>query len=466
MTTAPAIKEVKSTTLSNLQTFLEDICTEYNVPSLSVAVWYNNQLYQAATGILNLDTGVEATTDSLFQIGSISKIFTASLIMQLVDEGRLDLDAPVKKYLRDFQVADLELTNRVTVSQLLDHTNGIAGDFLPDSSYTEENAIARYVDRCNLLPKVHELGARHSYSNAAYSIAGRLIEMVLGCSWFDAIVERIFKPLGMKHAIAHPSQVLRHRAAIGHIPKTVQSDTLVLAPDCYSPLGWAPGGATISMSAEDLIKFAKAHLNGGRSELGQTWLSPSSVKAMQTSRVQLPKDAYSFADHWGLGWQLLHGPNMPLVVGHGGVVTGQSSLMHMVPEQNLAIAVLQNRVKRSALYHVIQTLLFELADIDLAEKPPIPNDKQDLQRFQGSFTAIGVEIVVTIDKSKLILKVTPTLNTFDAFTWHLKSISDTCFAAYSETGEREPNVIFQDFDNKGRPASLYSEFRQFNRAPS
>lgn len=456
----------KSKSLGNLTAFLEDICKEHNVPALSVAVWHNNQLYQAATGILNLDTGVAATADSLFQIGSISKVFTASLIMQLVDEGRVDLDASVKKYLRDFQVADRALTSEVTVGQLLDHTNGIAGDFLPNTSYTEENAIARYVDRCNLLPKVHELGTRHSYSNAAYSIAGRLIEVVLGCSWFDAIAERIFEPLGMKHAIAHPSQVLRHRAAMGHTPKPGQPDTLELAPDCYFPLGWAPGGATISLSAADLIKFAKAHLNEGRSELGQAWLSPASVNAMQTPRIQLPKDAYSFADHWGLGWQLLHRPNTPQVVGHGGVVIGQTSLMHMVPEQNLAIAVLQNRVKPSALYAVAETLFQELANIDLTEKPPLSNSHEDLQRFQGTFETIGIKLAIRLKGNELSVKASLTLKTIKTFTYLLKAINDTCFAAYSETGERESNVVFQDFDNEGRPTSLYSQFRQFNRAPS
>lgn len=253
---------------------------------------------------------------------------------------------------------------------------------------------------------------------------------------------------------------------MGHIPKPGQPDTLALAPDCYFSMGWAPGGATISMSAADLIKFAKAHLNEGRSEQGQTWLSPASVTAMQAPRIQLPKDAYSFADHWGLGWQLLHRSDSPKVVGHGGIVIGQSSLMHMVPEKNLVIAVLQNRVKSSSLNYVVQTLLSELVDIDLVEKPPKPHENLDLQRFQGRFASVGVEVSVTVKGKALRLDASSTLNTFDGFTRTLKPISETGFAAYSEAGERESNVIFQDFDNEGRPASLYSLFRQYNRISS
>ena len=466
MTTEPNKGRCKPAILSNLQTLLEDACKDNNIPALSIAVWHNNQLYQAATGTLNVETNVEATTDSIFQIGSISKVFTASLIMQLVDEGRVDLNAPVKQYLRDFQVADLALTHQVTVGQLLDHTNGIAGDYLPDASYSEENAIARFVDRCNLLPKVHEPGEQHSYSNAAYSIAGRLVEVVLGCSWFDAVAERIFEPLGMKHAIAHPSQALRYRAAMGHTAKPGQSNSLELAARCYFPLGWAPGGATISMTAADLIKFAKAHLNKGVSEKGQSWLSATSVKAMQHPRIQLPEDAYFLANQWGLGWQLLDRANAPGVVGHGGVVVGQSSLMNMVPEKNLVIAILQNRVKTDVLYQLMQTLLKELADIEISEKPPLTKPHQDLRRFEGVFTSVGVEARVAIQDNQLTLKATPTLGTFDGFTRILKPISDNGFAAYSETGERESNVIFQHFDPTGRPNSVYSLFRQYNRVPS
>ena len=453
---------VKTEVLANLQSFLESICAEHNVPALSVAVWYDNQLYQASTGILNMDTRVEATPDSIFQIGSISKVFTASLIMQLVDEDKVDLEAPVKQYLRDFQVADPEVTNRVTVGQLLDHTNGIAGDFLPDVSFTEENAIARYVDRCNLLPKVHSPGTRHSYSNAAYSIAGRLIEVILGCSWFDAIVERIFEPLGMKQSIAHPSQVLRHRAAIGHVANPDQPEVLIPAADCYLPLGWAPGGATISMSAADLILFARAHLDEGCAQSGQVWLSAIAVKNMQTSRIKVPKDAYPFATHWGLGWQIVNRPGVPLMVSHGGVVIGQTSMFHVVPEQQLAIAILQNCKEPSALYGISHTLLSELANINLKEKAPVTECQQDLHCYQGKFSTVDAEIELWLEEGELIGESTSRI-TSEYSKYKLKPISKSCFASYSATGERESNIVFLDFDSEGKPDSLYTVFRVFRR---
>ena len=170
----------RDVTPQSLQHYVDGLVEHYAIPALSLAIWHNKTLHRAAAGVLNSETGVEATTDSVFQSGSVTKVFTATLILQLVDAGRVALDKPVKHYLRDFQVADPQVTETVTVRQLLNHTNGLAGDFIVDDPVTGGNPIARYVDRCCLLPQVHPLGKYHSYSNAAYSIAGRLIEVVMG----------------------------------------------------------------------------------------------------------------------------------------------------------------------------------------------------------------------------------------------------------------------------------------------
>jgi CubicO group peptidase (beta-lactamase class C family) len=203
--------------LSNLQAYTEQAIRTHKIPALSIAIWKGGKLTQAASGVLNLNTGVKATTDSLFQIGSITKVMTTSLIMQLVDEGKVDLDAPVKNYLHDFLLADTEAANRISVRHLLNHTSGIAGDYWPNDEGHEGNLIARYVDRCSQLPVIHPVGAMYSYTNTAFGIAGRLIEVVRGMPWSQVMKRYLYQPLGMKHAIADPSDLLRFRAAIGHV---------------------------------------------------------------------------------------------------------------------------------------------------------------------------------------------------------------------------------------------------------
>ena len=122
-----------SVTIDALQDRLADLRERHGVPGASLAVLHDDDVRTAASGILNLDTGVEATTDSLFQIGSITKVWTATLAMQLVDEGLLDLDMPIRTYLPDFRVADEGTSKAATTRHLLAHTSGIDGDHFADT---------------------------------------------------------------------------------------------------------------------------------------------------------------------------------------------------------------------------------------------------------------------------------------------------------------------------------------------
>jgi len=443
--------------LTHFQSYVDGIRERYNPPALSVALWYNDTLYQAASGCLNINTGVEATTDSIFQIASITKVFTASLIVQLIEEGRVELDAPVKRYLRDFQVADPDLSETITVGQLLDHTSGIPGDYFGNHSYTEQDAIARYVDRCNWLGSIHAPGERYSYSNAAYNIAGRMIEVVLGITWFDAIEERIIKPLGMTHSVVHPSQVIKYRVAMGHEPDPKNKDRWQLASACYFPIGTAPCGAVMTMSASDLIKFARVHLEEGRAESGKQWLSPKSIKNMQQQRISLPPHSYMFGTGWGLGWQRID-VGKTTIIGHGGGSLGQKSMLHLLPENNIAIAALHNSNNGNLLPDLLRELVFELVDITLPVVEPtesIPSPSE-LEKLLGVYETIATTITITLVDGELTATmvekfIAPRITT----RYRLKFIENNSFATYSETGERGLSITFLDLDERNHPKTLY-----------
>lgn len=120
--------------MKDLQRLLSARIKKYNVPGASIAILRNDKIRQtAAAGVVNLDTGVRATKDSVFQIGSITKPITATLIMQLVDEGLLQLDDPVSKHLPEFRVARADVSGSVTIRKLLCHVSGIDGDFFEDT---------------------------------------------------------------------------------------------------------------------------------------------------------------------------------------------------------------------------------------------------------------------------------------------------------------------------------------------
>ena len=463
----------KNISTEYLQDYVDAIVDEYALPALSVAIWHQGKLYHASTGILNVETQVPATSDSVFQVGSIAKVFTATLIMQLVDKGSINLEKPVKHYLRDFQVADKNTTDNLTVRQLLNHTSGLAGDFFPEDAVTGGNPIARYVDRCCLLPQVHVLGERHSYSNAAYSIAGRLIEVVIGASWFKAIEENIIIPLGLSHTFADPLKASRFRVAMGHFPDDNNAQQWTLAPSTYLPLGQAPAGTTLSMSASDLITFARAHMQQGRikssakggSRGENRWLSASAVAGMQTSNIALPPYAPMFISDWGIGWCLSNQYPHP-IIGHDGATLGQMSTMRIVPELDCAFVALTNGARVGLLQRLVTDLMAGLTEMQF--KLPKPRASlSDNDRFTGTFESFDSLIKIANDSEHLVASVIQKIPPSQPKKLMLKPLNQgTVFALFSESGERAGSVAFLNIDKLGTPQDLYYGLRIHQRIES
>lgn len=137
--------------------------------------------------------------------------------MRLVDRGDVDLDAPVRRYVPELTLSDEQTAQQVTVLHLLNHTAGWAGDLL-DNTGTGDDALARYVPRMARLEQVTPLGTTVSYNNASLSLAGRLIELVTGKTFEDAMKELVFEPLGLTRSFFFPNDVMTRRFVVGHNP--------------------------------------------------------------------------------------------------------------------------------------------------------------------------------------------------------------------------------------------------------
>ncbi len=373
--------------ISELPKILKAGIKKHNVPGATIAIYRNGRVTQSAAGVLNVDTKVSATTDSLFQIGSITKVFTATLIMQLVDEGKVDIDQPLRAYLPDFAVADADVSARVTLRHLLCHTSGIEGDFFVDSGRGEDS-IARLQDMGRLLPQIFPPGERFAYCNYGFAMLGRVIEVVAGDTYDIAIKKRIYEPLGMNNALALPEDALRFRCAIGHVPHPRKKGVNVLTTNPWMPyFGLKAAGCTASMAAEDLLKFVGLHLRGGVTKDGTRILSRAGVRAMQRRHVKLPRYAPLGTVGWGLGWTLYDWTGVRVIGHSGNPGNGQSSFLHILPEKNLAIALLTNGGDALGLLETVCRATFDkLARADMPANPdPNENLYIDPSRIIGCY---------------------------------------------------------------------------------
>src|SRR5919198_4668006 len=281
---------------------LDELVRGDRVPGASLAVLAGGEVTTLASGVLHKGTGVEAATDSLFQIGSITKVYTTTVLQRLVDEGLVSVDTRVVEVLPEFRVADPEVTRQVTLRHLLCHSSGINGDFFHDTGRGDD-CVARYVRACADLTQVHPLGATMSYCNSGFVVVGRVIERLTGKVWDAALAEYVVGPLGLAHTWTLPEDVLRFRAAMGHVANPDGEDPEP-APTWGLMRSAGPAGL-ICATAADVVAFARLHLDGGRAPDGRRLLAAARIAEMQQAQIEVPNPhGVGRAGRARLGWAL------------------------------------------------------------------------------------------------------------------------------------------------------------------
>lgn len=349
-----------------LQARFQALFADAPAPGAVLAVLDGDELHECALGVANLDTGVPMTTDTIFEIASVTKVYNATLAMQLADDGLLDLDAPIRTYLPQFRLADEHAAATVTARHLAAHTSGIDGDKLDDYGRGDD-AIERYVDACATLEQVHPVGATQSYSNSGMVILGRVIEVLTGRPWIAALRDRLLDPLGLELTHVLPEDLAWRRLAAPHVGGPDGPRVLYLWDNVRSidPCGG------ISAAARDVLAFARLHLDGGVASDGRRLLSAASAAEMVAPQVALP-NPYDGATHWGLGWKLTLSDGGPLVATHGGANYGHHARLVAVPERGVAAVVLANG---PGIQDIAAPLLDEVlaaAGAATTTPPPVP----------------------------------------------------------------------------------------------
>src|SRR5688500_14513358 len=181
---------------SDLQKKLDELVKELDVPGVSAGVVVDGEEHYAYAGVTSVENPLPVDENTVFQFGSTGKTYTATAIMRLVEQGKVDLDASVRDYVPELRLKDESVAEKVTVLQLLNHTAGWQGDLIKDTG-NGDDALAKYVDLMADIEQISPLGSTVSYNNASLCLAGRVIEHVTGTTFEQAIGDLLLQPLGL-----------------------------------------------------------------------------------------------------------------------------------------------------------------------------------------------------------------------------------------------------------------------------
>ena len=325
----PAKAEPKfSRQIDSGRKLIRNLMKRQKIPGLAIAVWSKGRIvWSEGFGFADLEGRVAVTAETRFRIGSISKSLTAAAVGQLVEAKKLDLDAPVQKYVPAFPKKRFKITTR----QLCGHLAGIrhyrGTEFLNRKNYLAVSDGLKIFSNDRLL---HRPGTKYSYSSYGFNLVSAVVESASGQPFLLYMRKQVFDRLKMKNTVAdRPSAIIPNRTRFYARSLLGQ---LVNAPSVNNSYKWAGGG--FLSTPEDLCKFASAHLGNG-------FLRPATIKLLWTAQ----KTFDGKRTRYGIGWSVGKEKNGQLRVGHGGGSVGGSSQLVVFPKQRVILVITANMTR-------------------------------------------------------------------------------------------------------------------------
>jgi CubicO group peptidase (beta-lactamase class C family) len=382
---------------ADLRAFVEERMAHYHVPGVAVGVYHEGVQQVGGMGVTNVDHPLNVNERTLFQIGSTSKTFCGTLAMVLVEQGKLDLNAPVRTYLPDLKLQDEEAAARVTVRDCFTHVGGWTGDYFEDCG-AGEDALARVVAKMAEIPQVYPLGKFWSYNNSAFYIAGRVIEVLTGKPYETAMQELVFDPLGLNHTFFFARDVITERVVAGHIVR----DGVPTVARAWELARTANPAGGITSDVIDQLAYARFHMGDGTADDGTRVLSKESIDFMQQPIVPKGVDG-----EMALTWHL-YDIDGTRIVRHGGATVGQLSSFDFVPSKRFAVTVLTNANRGGELHgDVKKWALKRYLGLEEPESQPREATEEQLRPYVGKYDAALTSVELTLQEGGLILQATP-----------------------------------------------------------
>lgn len=324
--------------------------------------------FRRAYGLADAEFGVMLEPDMVFRIGSVTKQFTAALILRMAEAGRLSLSDPVSRYLPDAPAA----WRAITIEHLLSHTAGLP-NYTAQPGYVarvhEKLSVEELLDLFRHLPLEFEPGTRFSYSNSGYAVAGAIVERVAGRPFAEALREELLVPLALHQTFYDDPERILPRRARGYVER---GGVLLNAP--YISITHAYAAGALASTLDDLVAWDAA-LTSGRA------LRTESLARM-FSPVRLADGTLT---QYGLGWALSEYDGHSIAE-HGGGIPGFRSHVIRVPDERLYVAVLSNLDRPGADPSSIARRMAALALGSAGDDPPpLELPETALAPYEGTY---------------------------------------------------------------------------------
>ena len=384
----------------SLSDFVAETAAGFGIPGAAVGVWADGQEVYACHGVTSVANPLPVGQSTLFLLASITKTYTATALMCLVAAGQVDLDAPVRRYVPELVLADERTAAEITVLNLLNHTAGLGWGVIADTGEGDD-ALARYVAKMAGLELIGAPGARASYSQAGFNLAGRILEHVTGLTYERAVASLVLEPLGMAHSFFARDDIMTHRYVVGH--NRDEDGKLSIARMWRRSRGDNPGGG-IASSAADQLRWARFHLGDGRAPGGARVLPAEMLRRMREPTAALRGS--KLGDAIGICW-FLRDVDGVRTAGHGGSANGQFAELLLVPDRDFAVVALSNAgpdgipFNQAAVRWALHTYL-GLTDRD---PEPLPYDEARAREIAGNYENDVMTLTIGTGGSGLRLEV-------------------------------------------------------------
>ena len=442
------LTELKDTATS----ILAEACHSRRVDAASLAFMHRGEILQLAQGFANRPEGVEATAETLFHIGSVTKSLTAELVWKLVHAGRLDPGLPVIDAAPELSHLPALSDRSLTISHLLSHTGGIDGDVIFDAGRGKD-VLRRYMSQIRELDSLYAPGAHFSYANLGYGILGRIVELASGAAFEDLLAKSLRGDHGLSQVAILPIEKIRRRTAL-----YFETDATGTNPSYFWPHSNIASGTVLAMSMPDLARWGSSHFADGAGRV------PALTDAMRKPVIALPHNHRY--EGWGCGFSLLDDLG-DVLLGHDGGTAGTSTYFRVAPRHRTSWAFAATGPGGGATYQQLEPLLREMAGLSQApvRVPPGGPAPDNLSRYAGTYRRYGVSFAVKDNPDgtlRLAVEGPMAPGVLDAVI--MRPLSTTVCEARIPVLDRSVWISFHDFDDSGKPELLFVTERMARRS--